>query len=207
MGRVAALADRCRHRAAPPHMGTVVEEGIQCGYHGLVINGSGRCVRVPGGSARSQASKSLCSCQRNFGGPPLWRPNSWHGAERIRFPRARYAAVLLDRSRPVPAMKSGIFRNYVADTPIGSRSRSAQPRARSPHSHPRHPYPNPTPRPRSARRYAYHVDRPTPPAANYINGLCSKEGKVRIRTKALDGDSQGSPLSCARHRGNSSWGM
>jgi hypothetical protein len=140
-----------------------------------------------------------------FGGPPLWRPNSWHGAERIRFPRARYAAVLLDRSRPVPAMKSGIFRNYVADTPIGSRSRSAQPRARSPHRHPRHPYPNPTPRPRSARRYAYHVDRPTPPAANYINGLCSKEGKVRIRTKGRDGDSQGSPLSCARHRGNSSW--
>jgi phenylpropionate dioxygenase-like ring-hydroxylating dioxygenase large terminal subunit len=66
MGRVAALADRCRHRAAPPHMGTVVEEGIQCGYHGLVINGSGRCVRVPGGSARSQASKSLCSCQRDL---------------------------------------------------------------------------------------------------------------------------------------------
>jgi phenylpropionate dioxygenase-like ring-hydroxylating dioxygenase large terminal subunit len=48
MGRVAALADRCSHRAAPLHMGTVVEEGIQCGYHGLVINGSGRCVRVPG---------------------------------------------------------------------------------------------------------------------------------------------------------------
>jgi len=48
MGRVAALADRCCHRAAPLHLGTVVEEGIQCGYHGLVINGSGRCVRVPG---------------------------------------------------------------------------------------------------------------------------------------------------------------
>ena len=47
-GRVAALADRCCHRAAPLHMGKVVEEGIQCGYHGLVINGSGRCVRIPG---------------------------------------------------------------------------------------------------------------------------------------------------------------
>src|SRR2546423_1360425 len=29
-------------------MGTVVEEGIQCGYHGLVIDGYGRCVRIPG---------------------------------------------------------------------------------------------------------------------------------------------------------------
>jgi nitrite reductase/ring-hydroxylating ferredoxin subunit len=33
-GRVAALADRCCHRAAPLSMGSVVEEGIQCGYHG-----------------------------------------------------------------------------------------------------------------------------------------------------------------------------
>src|ERR1700730_6595777 len=47
-GRVGALAARCCHRAAPLSMGTVVEEGIQCGYHGLVIDGSGRCVRIPG---------------------------------------------------------------------------------------------------------------------------------------------------------------
>jgi vanillate O-demethylase monooxygenase subunit len=46
--RVAALADRCCHRAAPLHMGTVVADGIQCGYHSLVIDGSGRCVRIPG---------------------------------------------------------------------------------------------------------------------------------------------------------------
>ena len=48
--RVAALADRCCHRAAPLHMGTIIEDGIQCGYHGLVFDGSGRCVRVPGQS-------------------------------------------------------------------------------------------------------------------------------------------------------------
>jgi phenylpropionate dioxygenase-like ring-hydroxylating dioxygenase large terminal subunit len=47
-GYAAALTDRCCHRAAPLHMGTVVEEGIQCGYHGLVIDGSGRCVHIPG---------------------------------------------------------------------------------------------------------------------------------------------------------------
>ena len=29
-------------------LGSVVAEGIQCGYHGLVIDGSGRCVRIPG---------------------------------------------------------------------------------------------------------------------------------------------------------------
>jgi len=47
-GRAAALEDRCCHRAAPLHLGTIVEDGIQCGYHGLVIDGAGRCVRVPG---------------------------------------------------------------------------------------------------------------------------------------------------------------
>ena len=65
------------------------------------------------------------------------------------------------------------------------RSRHAHPqcrppRARSPHRHPRHPHPHPAPRPRSARRHAHRVDRPTPLAANYINGLRSKEGKVRF---------------------------
>jgi vanillate O-demethylase monooxygenase subunit len=29
-------------------MGSVVEEGIRCGYHGLVFDASGRCVRIPG---------------------------------------------------------------------------------------------------------------------------------------------------------------
>ncbi|HXQ49576.1 MAG TPA: aromatic ring-hydroxylating dioxygenase subunit alpha [Stellaceae bacterium] len=47
-GRAAALADRCCHRAAPLSEGTVVERGIQCGYHGLIIAGDGRCVHVPG---------------------------------------------------------------------------------------------------------------------------------------------------------------
>jgi phenylpropionate dioxygenase-like ring-hydroxylating dioxygenase large terminal subunit len=46
--RAAALADRCCHRAAPLSMGTVIEEGLQCGYHGLVFDGAGRCVRIPG---------------------------------------------------------------------------------------------------------------------------------------------------------------
>jgi phenylpropionate dioxygenase-like ring-hydroxylating dioxygenase large terminal subunit len=49
-GKASALADRCCHRAAPLHMGTVVDDGIQCGYHGLVFDGSGRCVRIPGQS-------------------------------------------------------------------------------------------------------------------------------------------------------------
>src|SRR5215813_1456717 len=47
-GRAAALADRCCHRAAPLHLGSLVEAGIQCGYHGLVFDTTGRCVAIPG---------------------------------------------------------------------------------------------------------------------------------------------------------------
>ena len=47
-GRAAALEDRCCHRGAPLTHGSVVAEGIQCGYHGLVYDRAGRCVRVPG---------------------------------------------------------------------------------------------------------------------------------------------------------------
>ena len=49
-GRPAALVDRCCHRSAPLSLGEVVPDGIQCGYHGLVFDGSGRCVAVPGQS-------------------------------------------------------------------------------------------------------------------------------------------------------------
>lgn len=49
-GGAHALADRCCHRSAPLSLGTVVAEGLQCGYHGLVFDGTGRCVAIPGQS-------------------------------------------------------------------------------------------------------------------------------------------------------------
>jgi vanillate O-demethylase monooxygenase subunit len=56
-GNAAALADRCCHRSAPLSTGTCVPEGIQCGYHGLVIDGAGKCVRVPGQTRIPAAAK------------------------------------------------------------------------------------------------------------------------------------------------------
>jgi phenylpropionate dioxygenase-like ring-hydroxylating dioxygenase large terminal subunit len=46
-GKVAALEDRCCHRAAPLQYGQVVRRGLQCGYHGLVFDGTGQCVHIP----------------------------------------------------------------------------------------------------------------------------------------------------------------
>ena len=47
-GRLGALEDRCCHRGAPLTHGAVVEQGLQCGYHGLIYDISGACVLVPG---------------------------------------------------------------------------------------------------------------------------------------------------------------
>jgi phenylpropionate dioxygenase-like ring-hydroxylating dioxygenase large terminal subunit len=47
-GKAAAIADRCCHRGTPLSLGEVVDGGLQCGYHGMVFDGAGRCVHIPG---------------------------------------------------------------------------------------------------------------------------------------------------------------
>lgn len=47
-GDPVAMADLCPHRYAPLSMGRLVEDGVQCAYHGLVFDPSGVCRRVPG---------------------------------------------------------------------------------------------------------------------------------------------------------------
>ena len=54
-GRAAILEDRCCHRAAPLTHGHVVGAGLQCGYHGMVFDGTGACVSNPG----EEADRSL----------------------------------------------------------------------------------------------------------------------------------------------------
>ena len=51
---VSALVDACPHRYAPLSMGRLSADGmqVQCGYHGLVFDGSGTCVRNPHASGR-----------------------------------------------------------------------------------------------------------------------------------------------------------
>ena len=47
---IAALEDRCCHRALPLSMGKVVGDNLQCGYHCLEFDASGECVKVHGQS-------------------------------------------------------------------------------------------------------------------------------------------------------------
>jgi phenylpropionate dioxygenase-like ring-hydroxylating dioxygenase large terminal subunit len=45
-----ALENRCAHRSLPLSLGCVRGELIECAYHGLQFDASGRCVHVPGQS-------------------------------------------------------------------------------------------------------------------------------------------------------------
>lgn len=47
-GVVAALEDRCCHRALPLHHGNVVGNCLRCAYHGLEYDLNGQCTRIPG---------------------------------------------------------------------------------------------------------------------------------------------------------------
>ena len=47
-GQVSALEDRCCHRSLPLSLGTIDEGGIRCGYHGMLYDGSGKCIEIPG---------------------------------------------------------------------------------------------------------------------------------------------------------------
>jgi vanillate O-demethylase monooxygenase subunit len=47
-GTLCAFEDRCPHRRLPLSMGKVVDDVLQCHYHGLRFDRGGTCVRVPG---------------------------------------------------------------------------------------------------------------------------------------------------------------
>jgi vanillate O-demethylase monooxygenase subunit len=47
-GSVAALEDRCCHKELPLSCGAVEARGLRCAYHGLLFDGSGACIEIPG---------------------------------------------------------------------------------------------------------------------------------------------------------------
>jgi phenylpropionate dioxygenase-like ring-hydroxylating dioxygenase large terminal subunit len=48
-GEAKAISGRCPHRFAPLSMGALIDDEIQCGYHGLRFDAEGRCVHNPRG--------------------------------------------------------------------------------------------------------------------------------------------------------------
>ena len=47
-GTPVALEDRCAHRRVPLSLGRLIGDTLECGYHGLQYDCSGKCTRIPG---------------------------------------------------------------------------------------------------------------------------------------------------------------
>lgn len=60
-GAAVALADACWHRLVPLSIGTLVDDEVRCGYHGLRFDGDGRCTHMP-----SQETINPSACVRSF---------------------------------------------------------------------------------------------------------------------------------------------
>ncbi len=48
-GDIAALVDMCPHRFAPLSLGKLIDDTVECGYHGLCFDAGGRCIANPHG--------------------------------------------------------------------------------------------------------------------------------------------------------------
>ena len=46
-GTPVALEDACPHRKLPLSKGTLKDDAIECGYHGLTFDGTGKCIAAP----------------------------------------------------------------------------------------------------------------------------------------------------------------
>lgn len=83
-GQVAALEDRCCHRALPLSSGTLEGQGLRCGYHGLLFDATGQCLEVPGqAKVPSKARVQAWTVQERdqiiwiwFGSPEQPQPSS-----------------------------------------------------------------------------------------------------------------------------------
>jgi phenylpropionate dioxygenase-like ring-hydroxylating dioxygenase large terminal subunit len=47
-GSTVALRDQCPHRKLPLSLGRLVDDNVECGYHGMTFAPDGHCVRIPG---------------------------------------------------------------------------------------------------------------------------------------------------------------
>jgi len=47
-GTPVALEDRCAHRRLPLSLGRLIGDTVECAYHGLVYDGTGTCIKIPG---------------------------------------------------------------------------------------------------------------------------------------------------------------
>ena len=82
-GRPVALADQCPHRFAPLSRGRVRDGAIECPYHGLAFDGTGRCVHNPHGDGRIPEAARVTSypLMERYGAVWIWMGEPQHAAD------------------------------------------------------------------------------------------------------------------------------
>jgi phenylpropionate dioxygenase-like ring-hydroxylating dioxygenase large terminal subunit len=60
-GSLAAIDARCPHMSASLSLGRVVDDHVECPYHGLLFNDKGECTKVPRQDASIAISPRLCN--------------------------------------------------------------------------------------------------------------------------------------------------
>jgi phenylpropionate dioxygenase-like ring-hydroxylating dioxygenase large terminal subunit len=68
-GDPVALEDRCAHRHAPLHLGRLVGDDLQCGYHGLTFGCDGVCKSIP--------SQEMIPAKARVKSYPVVQRNDW----------------------------------------------------------------------------------------------------------------------------------
>jgi phenylpropionate dioxygenase-like ring-hydroxylating dioxygenase large terminal subunit len=70
-GRAVAVNGTCPHRRYPLARGTLVDDAVVCGYHGLTFGSAGACVRAPG-AERVQAAMRVNAYKLCERGGLIW---------------------------------------------------------------------------------------------------------------------------------------
>ncbi|MCY4260483.1 MAG: aromatic ring-hydroxylating dioxygenase subunit alpha [Rhodobacteraceae bacterium] len=90
-GRPVALEDACPHRKLPLSMGRLHEDTIECGYHGLTFDCTGRCVAAPTQPGRiPRAGVRSYPVVDRYRLLWIWMGNPEHADERKIFPVENY---------------------------------------------------------------------------------------------------------------------
>lgn len=98
-GMPRAIGDRCPHRFAPLHKGTLADGRIECPYHGLQFGMDGRCVHNPHGDGRIPAAAHVPAYPVQERGALVW---IWMGNPEDADPSLIPDLLLVDRgNRPL----------------------------------------------------------------------------------------------------------
>ena len=83
-GEISALDDACPHRLIPLSCGKRVGDTLQCGYHGMKFDASGRCVEIPGQTnIPSTACVKRYPCIARHGYVWIWLGDTQSADERL----------------------------------------------------------------------------------------------------------------------------